>query len=210
MSQPLYITAIEIHGVEFKVTIPIRYEGYSAAIWRERRGTTLPLLASGQIHGFATHAGHKINFAVPIPVPLIYSGPTPVPNLTVGWRAFSLCISAACLTVLILAATVTPNPAGVGTHAELGMYDCQFLARTGLPCPSCGMTTSFAHFVRGNFLASLYVQPDIGGDLALMTGIAKRIEELGALDERFLSEHCDGWPALRCSLRSLRRARWLQ
>ena len=61
--------------------------------------------------------------------------------------------------MLILAATVAPNPKGVGTHTELGMYDCQFLARTGLPCFSCGMTTSFAHFVRGNFLGSLYVQP---------------------------------------------------
>ncbi len=52
-------------------------------------------------------------------------------------------------------------------------------------------------------IASLYVQPHIGGDLALLTGIAKRIEETGAQDEQFLRAHCEGWPALRDKLRSL-------
>ncbi len=45
-------------------------------------------------------------------------------------------------------------------------------------------------------VASLYVQPHIGGDLALLTGIAKRLVELGAHDSRFLHEHCqqaDAW-----------------
>jgi len=42
----------------------------------------------------------------------------------------------------------------------------------------------------GSRIASLYVQPDIGGDLALLTGVAKRIVELGAHDPRFLQEHC--------------------
>ena len=44
----------------------------------------------------------------------------------------------------------------------------------------------------GSKIASLYVQPDIGGDLALITGIAKRIVELGKHDSGFLQEHCDG------------------
>ena len=30
---------------------------------------------------------------------------------------------------------------------------------TGIPCPSCGMTTSFAWFYHGNLPASFYVQP---------------------------------------------------
>jgi molybdopterin-dependent oxidoreductase alpha subunit len=55
----------------------------------------------------------------------------------------------------------------------------------------------------GSRVASLYVQPHIGGDLALMTGIAKRIEELGAVDRRFLDEYCDGWPQLAAHLRGL-------
>jgi molybdopterin-dependent oxidoreductase alpha subunit len=54
----------------------------------------------------------------------------------------------------------------------------------------------------GTQIASLYVQPDIGGDLALLTGVAKRIDEMGAIDEEFLAEHCDGWEALSLRLRS--------
>jgi len=55
----------------------------------------------------------------------------------------------------------------------------------------------------GTKIASLYVQPHIGGDLALLAGIAKRIDELGAADEKFLTEHCDGWPELAAYLRGL-------
>ncbi len=44
----------------------------------------------------------------------------------------------------------------------------------------------------GSEIASLYVQPHIGGDLALLSGIAKRVLELGAYDESFLREHCEG------------------
>jgi len=54
----------------------------------------------------------------------------------------------------------------------------------------------------GTDIASQYVQPHIGGDLALLTGIAKRIDELGATDETFLTEHGEGWPDLRDHLRA--------
>src|SRR5690349_17847401 len=52
----------------------------------------------------------------------------------------------------------------------------------------------------GSKIASLYVQPHIGGDLALLTGIAKRIVEMGAHDARFLQDHCDGWPEFKSRL----------
>ncbi|HUQ71998.1 MAG TPA: molybdopterin-dependent oxidoreductase, partial [Planctomycetaceae bacterium] len=48
----------------------------------------------------------------------------------------------------------------------------------------------------GTKIATLYVQPHIGGDLALLTGVAKRIQEMGAHDEAFLTAHCDYWPNL--------------
>ncbi len=48
----------------------------------------------------------------------------------------------------------------------------------------------------GTKIASLYVQPDIGGDLALLSGVTKRIVELAAADEPFLNEHCQGWAEL--------------
>ncbi|MBC8355189.1 MAG: FdhF/YdeP family oxidoreductase [Planctomycetes bacterium] len=44
----------------------------------------------------------------------------------------------------------------------------------------------------GTKIATLYVQPDIGGDLALLTGIAKRIDEMGAQDSGFLQSSCEG------------------
>jgi molybdopterin-dependent oxidoreductase alpha subunit len=49
----------------------------------------------------------------------------------------------------------------------------------------------------GTRIASLYVQPHIGGDLALLTGVAKRVVELGSHDDTFLNQHCRGWPELR-------------
>src|SRR4051794_25230633 len=103
-------------------------------------------------------------------VPEIYSGPAPTPSLEVGARAVALLVSAACLAVLLTAAWLTPDHAGHSTHTQLGMNDCQFLARTGLPCPSCGMTTSFALFVRGRILQSFYVQP-MGTVLAALSAV---------------------------------------
>jgi molybdopterin-dependent oxidoreductase alpha subunit len=44
----------------------------------------------------------------------------------------------------------------------------------------------------GTKISSLYVQPHIGGDLALLAGIAKRIDEMGAQDEAFLKSHTSG------------------
>ena len=52
----------------------------------------------------------------------------------------------------------------------------------------------------GPKIASLYVQPHIGGDLALLTGVAKRIVEMQAHDEEFLTKYCDHWPELQASL----------
>jgi molybdopterin-dependent oxidoreductase alpha subunit len=55
----------------------------------------------------------------------------------------------------------------------------------------------------GTKIATNYVQPHIGGDLAMLYGVAKRIDEMGAVDEQFVSKHCTQWPELRERLRSL-------
>lgn len=52
----------------------------------------------------------------------------------------------------------------------------------------------------GSEIASLYVQPHIGGDLALLTAIAKRIVEMKVHEETFLNGHTNGWPELRDAL----------
>src|SRR5919112_1444615 len=90
-----------------------------------------------------------------VSVPRIYATSPLVQRLSVGSRLVAL----ACLAVLLTAATISPNPGGTSTHRQLGLAECQFLRASGIPCPSCGMTTSFAWFVRGNIPASLYIQP---------------------------------------------------
>ncbi|MBI5708620.1 MAG: FdhF/YdeP family oxidoreductase [Armatimonadetes bacterium] len=46
--------------------------------------------------------------------------------------------------------------------------------------------------VFGTEIASLYLQPKIGGDIALMTGIAKRLFETGKLDRGFIESATEG------------------
>jgi hypothetical protein len=48
-----------------------------------------------------------------------------------------------------------PSPNGYGTHQQLGLPPCTFRMLFGISCPSCGMTTSLSHFVRGQFLQSI-------------------------------------------------------
>ena len=59
-------------------------------------------------------------------------------------------ISGFCLAVWL-----NPDSRGFGTHQQLGLPACSFQTSFGVPCPSCGMTTSFSHFVRGQWLRSL-------------------------------------------------------
>jgi hypothetical protein len=43
----------------------------------------------------------------------------------------------------------------MGTHMQLGLPDCNFKVLTGLPCPSCGMTTSFSLVMHADVWNSL-------------------------------------------------------
>lgn len=51
-----------------------------------------------------------------------------------------------------VAVMLEPDPRGYGTHQRFGLPPCTFRTVLGLPCPSCGMTTSFSHFVRGRMI----------------------------------------------------------
>jgi len=54
-----------------------------------------------------------------------------------------------------LAVSLPPDSRGYGTHQRLGLPPCSVRGLCGVPCPTCGMTTSFANFVRGRFAASI-------------------------------------------------------
>ena len=58
-----------------------------------------------------------------------------------------------------VARRLEPDPRGYGTHTQLGLYPCMFAQVTGYRCPSCGMTTSFAWFVRGRWERSWRANP---------------------------------------------------
>ncbi len=100
--------------------------------------------------------------------PLIFA-PTNLPAADPGphVRIFGLLTALGCLAILLIAASLTPSHSGMGTHTHLGLQKCAFLERTGIPCPSCGMTTSFTWFAHGNIAASFYVQP-MGAILAII------------------------------------------
>lgn len=59
----------------------------------------------------------------------------------------------------------------------------------------------------GSPIASLYLQPHIGGDIAVLTGIAKRLDALGAVDRAFAAACTDGFEQW---LDHLRRTSWEQ
>lgn len=54
--------------------------------------------------------------------------------------------------VVVTAAWLRPDGRGFGTHQQLGLPPCSFEAMTRIPCPGCGLTTSFAHMAHGHVL----------------------------------------------------------
>ena len=55
----------------------------------------------------------------------------------------------------------------------------------------------------GTKIADIYLQPRIGGDIALLSGIAKTVIARGKHDQDFLEEHSRDWSEVRSHLESL-------
>lgn len=87
----------------------------------------------------------------------------------VGRVLFAL-TAVAIIAVLGIARWVEPDERGFGTHEQLGLPPCSFRALTGVPCPSCGMTTSFAYVMRGRLIRATVANP--GGCLLALGAVA--------------------------------------
>ncbi len=82
---------------------------------------------------------------------------SPVSSITDRVMALVV-VGAAALLVYILAAVV-PDGRGYGTHEALGMEPCGWPIQYGIPCPTCGVTTSACLMVHLSPLQSILVQP---------------------------------------------------
>ena len=85
----------------------------------------------------------------PIDTELVNDGGRPLNraerSLLAGW-------SLVLVAGFLMARGLEPDPRGYGTHEQFGLPACTFLETSGLPCPSCGMTTSFAYLARGRLV----------------------------------------------------------
>jgi hypothetical protein len=68
-------------------------------------------------------------------------------------------IMVGCMTVLCLALWLDPEPAGHGTHEQLGLPPCGLVAAYNIPCPSCGFTTTFSYAAHLRFIDAIKNQP---------------------------------------------------
>ena len=102
---------------------------------------------------------------------MIHSAGTGGLSVGSGSRWLLLAWSLFLLGGFALAGMLEPDPRGFGTHQRLGLPPCTFRALCGIPCPSCGMTTSFAHLTRGHFAKA--IEANVGGTLLALVCAAQ-------------------------------------
>ena len=76
--------------------------------------------------------------------------PEPIEIQPTQWyfRALIIVSGLTLAGLLLTARMLTPAEQRMGTHQQLGLPECGFITMFGKPCPSCGMTTSWAHLTR--------------------------------------------------------------
>jgi hypothetical protein len=86
------------------------------------------------------------------------------------WLVFDIVGTLVALAVLVTAVVLEPRPGGHGTEPAI-IAECNYRARTGRPCLSCGMTTAFVNMVRARPVTALEANP-AGVFLFLLTAAA--------------------------------------
>ena len=119
---------------------------------------------------------------------------SPLPGRPLSSFGRLICVFAVGLFVglLALAASVHPDPRGYGTHEQLGLPPCAFQLLLKIPCPTCGGTTSFAHFVRGEW-RSAFLANSAAFAFALLTSLLIPWLAVSAAMGRLLGVDHAGW-----------------
>ncbi|MGE0758889.1 MAG: DUF2752 domain-containing protein, partial [Pirellulaceae bacterium] len=69
--------------------------------------------------------------------------------------------------LLFVAGSLQPDVRRWGTHQQLGLPPCSIQTWYRVRCPSCGMTTAWAHVMRGQWPAAL--RANVGGTVLAVT-----------------------------------------
>jgi hypothetical protein len=96
----------------------------------------------------------------------------PEPGFSLRWwqRTVLAAAGLALIGLLATAAWLRPASRGYGTHQQLGLPPCTLQAWYGFRCPSCGMTTSWSHMMRGQVVSAVRVNSG-GALLAVVAAV---------------------------------------
>lgn len=78
--------------------------------------------------------------------------PAPTFAQALATRALWLFALLASWPVVGLSFWLRPDARGFGTHQQLGLPPCNFQESTHIPCPGCGLTTSFTNMAHGHVI----------------------------------------------------------
>lgn len=147
---------------------------------------------------------HAMTLSTPVAA-VVPPAPSPVARQrSAFWihQLINFVLFAGSTGTLAVAASLEPSPQGYGTHTQLGLHVCGFLQSTGIPCVTCGYTTSFALAAHGHILQSLLNQPAAGAlaILTAMTAVVSGYALLRGLSLRpLLYALFSPWPVLAAS-----------
>lgn len=90
--------------------------------------------------------------------------PRPARHMKLWVRGALLAIVGMLVALFIVANRLEPydaqgRPLKMGVHEQLGMKPCNFVRYFGRPCPTCGMTTSFALLMKADVVGSMRANP---------------------------------------------------
>lgn len=80
-------------------------------------------------------------------------------RLQLSGRVVCIVVATMCLAVIVTAFLLEPASKGHATHTQLGLPACGWATFFDKPCPTCGMTTSFALAAKGRFWTAFRTQP---------------------------------------------------